>query len=430
MSHEVSEAMSLLDGLSSEDHSIQLESATKITRLLSDAMQGNRPLNTEVVARFVYLLRNDKRPLLQCEAARGLTIIAAYKPDVVVDHDAGPILVTLLASSRDYVREQAIWALGNLAYYPIHRDYVLGCEVLKPLLSQLYTDTNLSMLRIATRTLSNLCHGMPPPTFDEVKPALEIHLNSSDEEVLSNVCLAIAHLCDGSEDVIQSVIEAGFVPKLVEVLRHPSPVVLAPVLHTIGTIVAVNNHQSQIVINCGALPILANLFTRDYEKDIKINTFWTIIRITAGFKEQLQSVIDANLIPTLVNLAQHAEFDMKKLAVWSISYATSGGSHDQIKYLVEQGCVKPLCDLLVCSYVMINSVCLDGLENILKAGEAEKNTGDVNCYLQLIDAAEGVEKIENLQKHESDEIYEKALRILETYWDEEEDDEETQQPPR
>ncbi|KAG7537227.1 Armadillo [Arabidopsis suecica] len=426
MSHEVSEAMSLLDGLSSEDHSIQLESATKITRLLSDAMQGNRPLNTEVVARFVYLLRN-KRPSLQCEAARGLTIIAAYKPDVVVDHDAGLILVTLLASSRDYVREQALWALSNLAYYPIYHDYVLKCGVLKPLLSQLYKDTNLSMLRIATLTLSNLCHGMPPPTFDEVKPALEIHLNSSDEEVLKYVCWAIVHLCDGSEDVIQSVIEAGFVPKLVEVLRYPSPVVLAPVLHTIGTIVTANNHQIQVVINCGVLPILADLFTRDYEIHIKVNTFWTISRITAGFKEQLQSVIDANLIPTLVNLAQHAEFDIKKQAVWAISNATSGGSHDQIKYLVEQGCVKPLCDLVVCSDVMINSVCLDGLENILKAGEAEKNTGDVNCYLQLIDAAEGVEKIENLQKHESDEIYEKALKILETYWLVEETQ---QQPPR
>lgn len=64
-------------------------------------------------------------------------------------------------------------------------------------------------------------------------------------------------------------------------------------------------------------------------------------------------------------------------------------------------------------------------------GEAEKNlgnTGDMNYYAQLIDDAEGLEKIENLQSHDNNEIYEKAVKILETYWLEEED-EETQQPP-
>lgn len=64
-------------------------------------------------------------------------------------------------------------------------------------------------------------------------------------------------------------------------------------------------------------------------------------------------------------------------------------------------------------------------------GEAEKalgNTGDTNYFAQLIDDAEGLEKIENLQNHDNNEIYEKAVKLLETYWLEEEDGE-TQQPP-
>ncbi|CAF2129067.1 unnamed protein product [Brassica rapa] len=45
---------------------------------------------------------------------------------------------------------------------------------------------------------------------------------------------------------------------------------------------------------------------------------------------------------------------------------------EKLLYLVEQNCIKPLSDLLVYSY------CLDGLENILRAGEAEKKKpGDV-----------------------------------------------------
>ncbi|XP_022847339.1 importin subunit alpha-6-like [Olea europaea var. sylvestris] len=40
----------------------------------------------------------------------------------------------------------------------------------------------------------------------------------------------------------------------------------------------------------------------------------------------------------------------------------------------------------------------------------------------MIDDAEGLEKIENLQSHDNIEIYEKAVKILETYWLEEEDE--------
>lgn len=92
---------------------------------------------------------------------------------------------------------------------------------------------------------------------------------------------------------------------------------------------------------------------------------------------------------------------------------------------MSQGCIKPLCDLLVCPDLRIVTVCLEGLENILKIGEAEKsfgNTGDVNAYAQAIDDAEGLEKIENLQSHDNNEIYEKAVKILETYWLEDEDE--------
>jgi len=94
------------------------------------------------------------------------------------------------------------------------------------------------------------------------------------------------------------------------------------------------------------------------------------------------------------------------------------------RYLVGQGCIKPLCDLLVCPDPRIVTVCLEGLENILKVGEAEKNlgAGDVNVYAQMIDDAEGLDKIENLQSHDNTEIYEKAVKMLESYWLEEEDD--------
>lgn len=72
----------------------------------------------------------------------------------------------------------------------------------------------------------------------------------------------------------------------------------------------------------------------------------------------------------LSSLSQSAEFDIKKEAAWAISNATSGGTAEQIRYLVDVGAVRPLCDLLGVPDVRIVTVALEGLENILKVRQS------------------------------------------------------------
>ena len=74
------------------------------------------------------------------------------------------------------------------------------------------------------------------------------------------------------------------------------------------------------------------------------------------------------------------------------------------------------------------TVALEGLENILKVGEVDKVDGRPNQYAQFIDEAEGLEKIENLQNHNNNEIYEKAMKILEEYFGLEDEDDQNLAP--
>ena len=241
---------------------------------------------------------------------------------------------------------------------------------------------------------------------------------SLDDEVLIDACWAISYLSDGTNDKIQAVIESGVCRRLVDLLMHPSTAVQTPALRSVGNIVTGDDLQTQVVISSGALPALLSLLSSPKD-GIRKEACWTISNVTAGSPHQIQAIIDANIIPPLINILQNADFKTKKEACWAISNATSGGLQEpnQIRYLVQQGCIKPMCDLLSSMDNKIIQVALDGLENILKVGDIDKEAGGpgaVNQYAQYVEEAGGMVAIHNLQHHENLEIYKKCFYIMDS----------------
>lgn len=249
---------------------------------------------------------------------------------------------------------------------------------------------------------------------------------SLDDEVLIDACWAISYLSDGANDKIQAVIEAGIPRRLVELLMHQSTSVQTPALRSVGNIVTGDDVQTQVIVNCGALPALLSLLSSSKD-GIRKEACWTISNVTAGNSTQIQSVIDANIIPPLIHLLSNGDLKTRKEACWAISNATSGGLQkpEQIRYLVAQGCIKPLCDLLACPDNKIIQVALDGLENILKVGEMDKEASGegaeaINRYALFIEECQGMEKIHDCQTNANEEIYMKAYSMIEKYFSDDE----------
>jgi len=156
--------------------------------------------------------------------------------------------------------------------------------------------------------------------------------------------------------------------------------------------------------------------------------------------------VDANVFPVLIDIMKGGELRTQKEAVWALGNATSGGSPEQIRYLVSQGAIPPLCDFLTKLDVKFILVALNGLENILKVGAADaRATSGHNpfavsiesCYgkkmfrllfpfpfkseptdqlIIVLFTLQGLDNIEFLQCHENTEIYRKAFDMIQAYF--------------
>ena len=110
--------------------------------------------------------------------------------------------------------------------------------------------------------------------------------------------------------------------------------------------------------------------------------------------------------------------DIRKEAVWAVSNATSQATPEQFKFFVEKGILQALGTVLEIQDAKTLTVSLEGIAYVLKAGTqaAAFNEQGENPYAYLAEQCGVMDQIEALQFHENQKVYEKAIHILEEYF--------------
>lgn len=355
----------------------------------------------------------------------------------VVDNNAIPAFVELVSSNEYNLVEQAIWALGNIAGDSAkNRDLVIQNNALPVILQQIqarFNDaSNISLIRNATWTVSNLCRGKPQPDFARVSSALPVLarlINSNDRDIVADACWAISYLSDGDNVQISTVMSSGVCNQLVYLLSSPYINIITPALRAIGNFVTGDDKETQQVLDANVLPSLLHLLSNNKPTIVK-EACWTISNIAAGTQSQVQSLFTQNIMPTIISLLNKS-YIIKKEAAWVIANATTQDNPTNIQTLVSFGVIPALCDALNLPDIEVKEVVLNALNHILRVGLiVQRSAGsDCNPYVKYIIQCGGGDILEALQDHPNHSIADKVVKLIKAYFPIEDDEDDSNVQP-
>lgn len=424
----------LINQIYSEDPNAVLEGLTYIRTLLSCE---NPDISTIVqmgnlIPKTVEFLTYAHYPKHQLEAAWIMTnAISENSRDARRILDNTPLLqyaIRLLGSQDATLRDQIVWCIGNIAGEgDKYRIILLENNVVLRILNCLESEwknskRDLKKLRNLAWTLSNLIRPKPYPSISSMYQCLPILVkivhNSNDPELLMDACWSLSYISSAlKDDDMDTFLQ--FKPVTTETLKllESKDGLVTPILRICGNLIAGTNKASQTILDLGFLDYVPMLLFRC--QSIKKETCWILSNVAAGTKSQAYQLVQMNLVPVIMIVLYSETWEVKKECIYILANLATRESHKLTKHLVSKGCIRGLCESLGAEMPPeIISLILEAFLSILKSGS--KHGKEIE-YANQIEEEGGLDKIENLQYHQNENIYNQSVEILEKYFAAEEE---------
>eukprot|EP00536_Pseudo-nitzschia_multiseries_P008350 jgi/Psemu1/287733/fgenesh1_pg.210_\ len=400
--------------------------ATRGIRQLSapgNEMQVRWIVDAEIIPLLVRILNSSSHrssAALIYEAEWALSNIA-YEKCAYDVANSGAIrpLVQLLRHNDAKVQEQSAWCLGNIAGEGQNlREQILNESGLHSLMVSLVNAKHMTHLGSVIFAIANLCNGIPASyaslTADLFHRLLFLLDRPIDEEISGDVLWAISYILDGDKNQFESVITNNLLDKLINFLENDVKC-KEPIVQVLVNFVSGSDSRTQIVCDSGILDRLPGLLS-DKPKGVRKISSCLASHIACGSHEQItQLVKKKRILHQLIEIARDDYWIVRREALCALANICEGGNRTHILSLVRAKGFEPLIvalDMKNIDIALLIAV-LNAIENIFEADEQ---------HLCLFAENKGIDYLEELQKHDSFEVYEKAVFLIEEYLGVEEDE--------
>lgn len=172
---------------------------------------------------------------------------------------------------------------------------------------------------------------------------------------------------------------------------------------------------TQQVVDSGALDIFPKLLGHPNSL-VRKEICWMISNIAAGTLLQLETLVSKGYLKTMNQILKHEESGIKYEAIWSICNFTLIEKRELIESIFKDGIVDAICYIIKFKQARFIAVGLEALCNLLKFGKTIFLNQDGSNPVEIELEKNGMfDILEQLQFHESEIVYEKAINLIETY---------------
>lgn len=175
--------------------------------------------------------------------------------------------------------------------------------------------------------------------------------------------------------------------------------------------------REKAVLDCKVLDKLPAFL--EGPNNLKRIACFMLSNIAAGNRKQVHAIFKKPaVLSSLVASIESRDKDVRAEAIWAINNIAASGNDSHVVGMVYFGVIEGLCDSLPLPNTELLILVLDTLSSILAVGKRQEKAWDV-----ILDEVGGLEKIEQLQNHRIEAVYEKAASIIRDYFSGEQEEE-------
>ncbi|VIO99917.1 Uncharacterized protein BM_BM10292 [Brugia malayi] len=280
---------------------------------------------------FAYIQRNAAWALTNCACSPHEI---CYK---IIQYDDLEALVECAAETDGETRDQVFWALGNIALdCPTCQEMVQSSAALP-----LMIDVLISPMFIRSKWIRNLIWALSQiirggiRTLDimfvraaltGLRPVLYLEDSKIKMDAIWAILLLIMLVIDA---VLQT---PALLERLIELLAEKRTMRAA--LRALGNLVAGNDAQTQAVLNAGLLPRMMELFGPMMPINQKHEIMWILSNIAAGSQRQIDLLFETNdIVEILIGTFYNDDHRIRKEIGWTVINALTGASENRSRWL-------------------------------------------------------------------------------------------------